>query len=504
LNDLSHLLTHTMTSTKKNFSIQAFRQKSDFDEATAKKLWNTLKVAITEIYNQNASSLSFEELYRNAYNLVLHRHSELLYGGVRDTIREQLVKSRDQICSTKNDELMQSMVRTWTFHTVAFNMMKDILMYMDKSYAITRKKPVVYTLALQLFRSVIIYDDTVRERLRTTLLQEILRERLGHVIDRSVLKAMLGMLQDLNIDGVHVYEEEFERYFLEDTVQFYRVESLEFLSRNTCQDYVAKAEARLREEDSRVHHYLSVSTEPKLRTSLEAELIAAHTPSLLSMELSGFTSMLRDDKVADLSKIYALFCRVPSSLEQMRDCLGRVVKGMGQDIIAQQQTHKDPVQFVKGILDLKEKFDVIIQQAFRAEKLMIKRLNGAFEAFINEGYHCASHLANYVDELLRGGAGIQVANELEIEDKLERVLVIFKFISDKDIFENYYRRLLSKRLLSGKTVSDELEKQMIAKLKAECGYQFTSKLEGMYLDMKISKSVQENFQSSAMYPSIGR
>ena len=45
---------------------------------------------------------------------------------------------------------------------------------------------------------------------------------------------------------------------------------------------------------------------------------------------------------------------------------------------------------------------------------------------------------------------------------------------------------------------------MIAKLKAECGYQFTSKLEGMYLDMKISKSVQENFQSSAMYPSIGR
>ena len=28
---------------------------------------------------------------------------------------------------------------------------------------------------------------------------------------------------------------------------------------------------------------------------------------------------------------------------------------------------------------------------------------------------------------------------------------------------------------------------MIVKLKNECGYQFTSKLEGMFTDMKISK-----------------
>lgn len=32
-----------------------------------------------------------------------------------------------------------------------------------------------------------------------------------------------------------------------------------------------------------------------------------------------------------------------------------------------------------------------------------------------------------------------------------------------------------------------MEKNMIVKLKNECGYQFTSKLEGMFTDMKISK-----------------
>ena len=44
--------------------------------------WLSLADAMDEIHNRNASSLSFEELYRNAYNLVLHKHGNLLYHGV--------------------------------------------------------------------------------------------------------------------------------------------------------------------------------------------------------------------------------------------------------------------------------------------------------------------------------------------------------------------------------------------------------------------------------------
>lgn len=43
--------------------------------------------AIGEIHNKNASSLSFEELYRNAYNLVLHKHGDLLYAGVKQSVQ---------------------------------------------------------------------------------------------------------------------------------------------------------------------------------------------------------------------------------------------------------------------------------------------------------------------------------------------------------------------------------------------------------------------------------
>ncbi len=39
----------------------------------------------------------------------------------------------------------------------------------------------------------------------------------------------------------------------------------------------------------------------------------------------------------------------------------------------------------------------------------------------------------------------------------------------------------------GRTVSDDAERAMLIKLKTECGYQFTSKLESMFTDIRTSR-----------------
>ena len=74
-------------------------------------------------------------------------------------------------------------------------------------------------------------------------------------------------------------------------------------------------------------------------------------------------------------------------------------------------------------------------------------------------------------------SGLRGLTEEDAEQQLEQVIVIFRFLADKDIFESFYRSYLAKRLLGGKSASDEIEKIMIAKLKGECGQQFTSKME---------------------------
>lgn len=78
---------------------------------------------------------------------------------------------------------------------------------------------------------------------------------------------------------------------------------------------------------------------------------------------------------------------------------------------------------------------------------------------------------------------------------MDRVIVIFRYLADKDVFEAYYKNHLAKRLLGNKSGSEEAERTMVSLLKAECGYQFTSKLEGMFNDMRISKETAEKYRS---------
>lgn len=75
------------------------------NEQQALQTWEALKKAIGEIHKHNASQLSFEELYRSAYNLVLHKHGNLLYSGVAKVIHDhlalkaQLVVNGRRFCS---------------------------------------------------------------------------------------------------------------------------------------------------------------------------------------------------------------------------------------------------------------------------------------------------------------------------------------------------------------------------------------------------------------------
>lgn len=73
-------------------------------------------------------------------------------------------------------------------------------------------------------------------------------------------------------------------------------------------------------------------------------------------------------------------------------------------------------------------------------------------------------------------------------------MTVFRYITDKDVFERYYKSHLAKRLLLGRSVSDDAERGMLAKLKVECGYQFTQRMEGMFHDMKISSETMKAYR----------
>lgn len=91
----------------------------------------------------------------------------------------------------------------------------------------------------------------------------------------------------------------------------------------------------------------------------------------------------------------------------------------------------------------------------------------AFEDFANADSRCAQNLSVFVDDLLRHG--LKGVSEEETEARLDKVIVIFRFLQDKDVFENFYKKSLQRRLLTGNTLSDDAERMMVAKLKVCVG-----------------------------------
>jgi len=448
---------------KKKFVITPFRPNVQMNSEAAKGIWRALKDAIVEIHGKNASSLSFEELYRNAYNLVLHKHGELLYAGVTESVTEHLRANAARVSSKPDDQLLAELTAQWDDHKITMVMIRDILMYMDRTYVMQRKKKPVYDLGLQIFLEQIARHADVKDRLRELLLRNIHSERTGEVVDRSQLKNILSMLQELGVQSICVYEQDFEGGFIKATEDFYRHESQDFISQNTCPDYMRKAEARLQEEQQRVAHYLSSSTEQKLKRVVEHELIQRHASALVEMENSGCASMFNDGKVDDLKRMYRLFSRVPETLQLLCTALSKHIKARGSQLVRDQDEQRDPVVFVQELLNLRDKYGRFITESFRGAKNFEKVMKEAFEAFINADARVASYLAQYVDDMLR--SKLRGLGEEQVEERLSKVIVIFRYLQDKDVFENFYKQHLAKRLISGRSVSDEAERNMISKLK---------------------------------------
>ena len=213
------------------------------------------------------------------------------------------------------------------------------------------------------------------------------------------------------------------------------------------------------------------------------------------MKNSGCVVMLEDNKVEDLARMYKLFKRVTQptpGLSVIREIMAAHVKTRGTELVQEEEHKGDPVLYVQGLLTLRDKYQQVIEQAFESDKQFINALNQAFEHFINLNQHSPEYISLFVDDQLR--KGMKGTSEEEVEQTLDKVVMLFRYLQEKDVFEKYYKQHLAKRLLGGRSVSDDAERSMIAKLKHECGYQFTSKLEGMFIDMKTSADTQEAFK----------
>ncbi|XP_015235863.1 PREDICTED: cullin-4A [Cyprinodon variegatus] len=477
--------TSGKTGASKKIVIKNFKDRPKLAENYTEDTWLKLRDAVSAIQNSTSIKYNLEELYQAVENLCSYKVSPTLYKQLcqvcEDHVRAQIHQFREE--SLDNLSFLKRMNRCWQDHCRQTIMIRSIFLFLDRTYVLQNSLlPSIWDTGLELFRTHIVSDAAIQKRTVEGILEQIELERNGETVDRSLLRSLLGMLSDLQ-----VYKDCFEERFLTETNRLYAAEGQRLMQERDVPECLHHVARRLEEENDRIVSYLDQSTQKPLICCVEKQLLGEHMNAILQ---KGLSNLLNENRVTELALLYQLFSKVKGGLPTLLQFWRDYIKSFGGEIVCTPEKDKDMVQ---ELLDFKDKMDNVVQSCFARNEAFINAMKEAFETFINKRPNKPAELiAKYVDSKLR--AGNKEATEEELERILDKIMIIFRFIHGKDVFEAFYKKDLAKRLLVGKSASVDAEKSMLSKLKHECGAAFTSKLEGMFKDMELSKDIMIQFK----------
>mmetsp|Transcript_33631 Transcript_33631/g.70714 ORF Transcript_33631/g.70714 Transcript_33631/m.70714 type:complete len:1009 (+) Transcript_33631:162-3188(+) len=228
-----------------------------------------------------------------------------------------------------------------------------------------------------------------------------------------------------------------------------------------------------------------------------------------------------------------------SNLDHLRIAFGQYGRLRGLEIVKQGQNLSSASssgnnkemekKVIPDLLAFKNHLYALHAVAFRSDEsfgAMVRSiledvLNGAASNDGDGGRRIAELLAKHVDARFKdakaqatassnhaaaaGGAAssasrtsLSAAAAVDPNERFQNeILALFRHVHSKDVFEAFYKRDLAKRLLTGRAVSTDMERSFLSKLKAECGAGYTSKMEGMFKDMELSRDIMGSYSAYA-------
>ncbi|KAK3750420.1 hypothetical protein QZH41_016979, partial [Actinostola sp. cb2023] len=435
---------------------------------------------------------------------------ERLYGEVKNFLEEHVKKLYEAV-STPSVDLLREYHHHWmqysqgsTYMNLLFGYLNQHLKKQKQDYVEISPYTVVPfnheainigPLALNIWKSTMI--EPLKDSIVQHLLIEIKKDRDGEGANQNVvhdtIKSFVGVQEYQTKGALSLYERVFEKEMLKETGEYYRREAADLMAENACSVYIQKVDLRIQEEDLRVRKFLHPVSYSRVIRECEAKMVEDYIPYLQAE----CRQMVREEKTTDLSRMYKLLKHIPRGLHVMVTELEQHVTETGLGKIKSVNFESGPFQYVDVMLDVHSKFTSLINSTFQGDSAFHAALDKACTTIVNYRHDprrpskSPELLAKYCDLVLKKST--KNLTDAELDEKLSEVIIIFKYIDDKDIFQKFYSKMLAKRLIHNLSVSMDAEEAMISRLKYACGYEYTNRLHRMFTDMSISSDLNSSF-----------
>ncbi|WFD31806.1 hypothetical protein MSPP1_002845 [Malassezia sp. CBS 17886] len=230
--------------------------------------------------------------------------------------------------------------------------------------------------------------------------------------------------------------------------------------------------------------YSSAATRAEMEHVAETHLVDGHRADLIA--LLPHLLDTRDDAV--LAPLYALLA---APRDDVCAALRAYVRARGTRLV---EDRANDSTMIERLLAFQKEMHERWTASFASDPVVQHAVRDSFEVFVNaRGLRPAELLATFIDGKLR--AGNKIMSDDALDALMDEVLSLFRFVRDKDMFEEFYKRGFAKRLLLNRSASDDAERAMLLRLKLECGPDFTAKLETMLKDMQVSEGLGAAFRA---------
>lgn len=389
--------------------------------------------------------------------------------------------------------------------------------------------------------------SSIKHRLQASAMKLVHSERNGNAFDSQLVIGVRESYVNLCSnpqDRLQIYRENFEKAYIDATESFYRVKAPEYLESNGVQSYMIWADAKLKEEEIRAAKYLENYSGSL--TALSERCINVLVTAFKDIILAECAPMIRASETSKLNLMFRLMDRVADGAgitPMLADLEAHIIQqGLADMHSSAELITSDSEKYIERLLELFDKFSTLVAEAFNDDPRFLTCRDKAFRDVVNDisvfklelptnnsnaaaaaanaavapsaaptpavtttsnigkgspESRCPELLGNYCDMLLRKTPLSRKLTSEQIESKLRQVLLVLKYVTNKDVFMRYHKAHLTRRLILDSSADTEMEENMLEWLReVSMPADYVNKLARMFQDIKVSADLNAQFKAT--------